>query len=167
MLLDSVTCPLLIRSISLMQVIWKAQSSSMSLKSAARRVWFTRATELTLAIVNGPYRSRVAQLEQEGNDAVKCVCGNLSTETLPFPCTSFSWQATPITSCAGPPGTRACFSCACFLSAMFLVPSDHQHEFFFLITGAIRAAVNPRTYNSPLRRPTAGHPLMGTVTPWP
>jgi len=80
----------------------------------------------------------------------------------------------------------------CLLSVgHVLVPSDNQYEFFFLITGASRAAVNPRTDGSPLKPssssaftqvhlidfflyaysngklPTAGHPLMGTVTPWP
>ena len=63
MLPDSVTCPPLIRPISLMQVTWKAQSSSMSLKKSlvhpvhkidpGHRQW--------------SYRSYVAQLEQEGN----------------------------------------------------------------------------------------------------
>lgn len=51
---DSVTCPPPIRPIFLMQAIRKAQSSPMSLKSAARRVWFVRtARKSTLAIVSG------------------------------------------------------------------------------------------------------------------
>jgi len=41
-----------------MQVIWKAQSSPMSPKSAAIRVWFIWATELTLAISQQPLSDR-------------------------------------------------------------------------------------------------------------
>ena len=44
-----------IRLISLMQAIWKAQSSLMSPRSATRRFWFIWTLRtLSQAIVNGP-----------------------------------------------------------------------------------------------------------------
>ena len=52
---DSVAWPPFIRLISLMQAIWKSQSSPMSPKSAARRFWFIWTLRtLSRAIVNGP-----------------------------------------------------------------------------------------------------------------
>ena len=49
-----------------MQVTWKAQSFSMSLKLAARRVWFIRTTKLTLAIVSGPIAAMSLNLNRRG-----------------------------------------------------------------------------------------------------
>ena len=74
MLPGSVTCCLLIRPISLMQMIWKSQSSPMCLKSTARRVWFVWTLRtLSLAIVSGP----IAQIEQEEKMSL-----NVSAEIL-------------------------------------------------------------------------------------
>ena len=51
----SVTCPPLIRPISLMQAILKAWSFQITLKSTARRVWLIwTARTFSLAIVSGP-----------------------------------------------------------------------------------------------------------------
>ena len=51
----SVTCPPLIRPISLMQAIRKAWSFQITLKSTARRVWLIwTARTFSLAIVSGP-----------------------------------------------------------------------------------------------------------------